>query len=1107
MPECHVCGEEVAESARFCASCGAALTAPEERREERKVVTVLFADLVGFTSRAEMLDPEDVRAVLAPYWERLRSELEHKGGTVEKFIGDAVMAVFGAPVAHEDDALRAVRAALAIRDWVRDEDDMQVRIAINTGEALVLLGARPAEGEGMVAGDVVNTTARMQTAAPVNGILVGETTYRATRDAIEYSEHDPIVAKGKAEPVAVWEVVHARSRFGMDLELGSSLPLVGRARELDTLLAAFERARTEREPQLVTLVGVPGIGKSRLVAELFARLDALPDQLRWRQGRTLPYGQGVSFWALGEMVKAQAGIHENDARDEAEEKLRMSVASAVEESDRQRIVQHLLPLVGLEQAQELGDRRDERFAAWRRYLEGIAEQLPLILVFEDLHWADDGLLDFVDHLADWATGVPLVLLGTARPELLDRRPGWGGGKLNAATVALTPLADDDAARIIAAVLDQALLPAETQQALLERAGGNPLYAEQFARLHVERGSTEDLPETIQGIIAARLDGLAADEKRLLQDAAVVGKVFWAGAAAELSGLDDVAVEQAVHSLERKGLVRRERRSAVEGENELAFRHVLVRDVAYGQIPRAVRAEKHARASDWIERLGRAEDHAELVAHHYASAIELAGAAGTADAQLVARARAAFARAGDRALRLNAFDAAKQFYADALALDPGDGERPYLLLGHAQARYHADGAADAELAEAIEELGRIGDVEAAAQATALASEGAWRGGRHAEAREHLLTARAMLGGRPPSRALVTVLAETARLDVFAGRLDEGLSVSEEAIRLAEELGLDDLRASVLTTRGTAKIMQGEIAEAEALLQEAVDLVSSTGSPEAARALVNLAAQASMTGDRAAVRERTERAAEYARRIGDRRTLLWLDPYFIRGAFFDGDWDQALTRTAAYLDAVEALGGHYSERGIVLLRALTLGARGDTSSAARDLERGLEGAEALIDRQVTIPTYLLAATVSLLLGDESRATELLEEATVLTRAAHHRAPAISAELVVMIVHLGRADEWLEAFADAADTQRMRAVRLTLEGRTVEAADEWARLSGPTDEAAVRLLAARQLAEAGKQAEAEVQLERALAFYRAVGATRIVAEAEALSSSRSTDSAFSL
>ncbi|MFL5913295.1 MAG: ATP-binding protein, partial [Gaiellaceae bacterium] len=1014
-------------------------------------------------------------------------------GTVEKFIGDAVMALFGAPLAHEDDPERAVRAALAIRDWAREEEGLQVRIAVNTGEALVLLGSRPAEGEGMAAGDVVNTAARLQAAAPVNGVLVGETTYRATREAIDYAEREAVSAKGKADPVPVWEALQAHSRFGADLEQKAMLPLVGRSREIETILGAFDRARRERETQLVTLVGVPGIGKSRLVAELFARLDQQPDLVWWRQGRALPYGEGVSFWAFAEMVKAQAGIQENDDAAAAEAKLRASVDAVVDPDDRAWVAQHLLPLVGIEQFDEAGDRRDERFAAWRRYLEGLAEQRPLILVFEDLHWADDGILDFVDHLADWAGSVPLLVLGTARPELLDRRPGWGGGKLNATTLALTPLADEEAAKIIGAVLEQALLPAETQQALLERAGGNPLYAEQFARLFVERGTAEDLPlpETVQGIIAARLDVLEPLEKRLLQDAAVVGKVFWAGAAAELAGIGRDEVTSALHALERRGMVRRERRSSVGGEDEYAFRHVLVRDVAYGQIPRAARAERHVRAAGWIEDIGRADDQAELVAHHYTAALGL----GARDDAIAVSARQALRRAGDRALRLNAFERAKAFYAEALALAPEDDERPYLLFGHAQAGYHADGAADAELVEAVGALERIGDLETAAQAAALASEGAWRGGRHVEAREHLVAARAMLEGREPSRALVALLAQTARLDVMANRREESSAVSEEALRLAEELGLDALRASVLTTLATAEFADGNLAKGEALLTQAVGLSEPTGSPEAARALVNLAVIAAAAGSRDEWRERTNRAIEYATRIGDRRTLLWLDPFEIRGAFVEGDWDQAMTRAQAFLDEAEALGGHYSARGIYLLRAWVLAARGQASAAAADLERGLDGLGELTDAQVVIPTNLMAAAVSLALGDNERAANLLDVAHMHARAAPHGAPAIGAELVVSMVMLGRAETWLAHFATAADTWRIVAARLVLSGRPSEAADRYAANGTPTEEASARLLAARQFAAAGRRAEADVQLQRALAFYRAVGAVRVVADAEQL------------
>src|SRR5918996_1662047 len=526
-------------------------------REERKVVTVLFADLVGFTSRAEQLDPEDVRAVLQPYHAHLRAELERFGGTVEKFIGDAVMALFGAPVAHEDDAERAVRAAIAIRDWALEaEGGLELRIAVNTGEALVALDARPAEGEAMASGDVVNSAARLQTAAPVNGILVGETTYRATSHVIDYREAEPVLAKGKSEPLAVWEALAPRARVAVELgEVGTAL--VGRRRELDTLVSALGRTRQERSPQLVTLVGVPGIGKSRLVLELFRAVEADPDFIYWRQGRSLPYGEGVTYWALSEMVKAQAGILETDSADEAARKLREAAGDPWVEG-------HLQPLAGLGGGAEAsGERRAEAFAAWRR-------------VFQ------------------------------------------------------TP-------------------------------------------------PQKRLPETVQGIVAARLDGLAAEEKALLQDASVIGKVFWLGALTSMDGSPRWTLEERLHSLERKEFVRRERRSSVASENEYAFCHVLVRDVAYGQITRARRAEKHRLAAEWIESLGRAEDHAEMLAHHYLSALELARAVGAPPEALADRARVALSEAGDRALALNAFSAAERYFREALALWPAeDAGRPDLL---------------------------------------------------------------------------------------------------------------------------------------------------------------------------------------------------------------------------------------------------------------------------------------------------------------------------------------------------------------------------------------------------------------------------------------------
>src|SRR3954471_1925604 len=362
---CPNCGQENPAGARFCYSCGKPFDeAPG--REERKVVTVLFADLVGFTSRAEQLDPEDVRALLSPYYARLRAELEHFGGTVEKFIGDAVMALFGAPVSHEDDPERAVRAALAIRDWVRGEDGIQVRIAVNTGEALVTLGARPVEGEGMAAGDVINTAARLQSAAPVNGVLVGDRTYRATNRVIDYAAAEPVEAKGKEHPVPAWEALQQRSLFGVDVPDVARTALVGRERELAALQDALTRMRVERAPQLLTLIGVPGIGKSRLLFELSALVDAESDIITWRQGRSLPYGEGVSFWALAEIVKAHAGILDSDPSDEADRKLGDAVAAAApDEVDTEWVLRHLRELVGIRQSTPgRADARDEVFAAW-----------------------------------------------------------------------------------------------------------------------------------------------------------------------------------------------------------------------------------------------------------------------------------------------------------------------------------------------------------------------------------------------------------------------------------------------------------------------------------------------------------------------------------------------------------------------------------------------------------------------------------------------------------------------------------------------------------------------------------------------------------------------
>ncbi|MGH2556194.1 MAG: adenylate/guanylate cyclase domain-containing protein, partial [Actinomycetota bacterium] len=395
MLTCAKCGSESPDGFQFCPHCGAALAQATARpSEERKVVSVLFADLVGFTARSDRADPEEIRASLHPYHERVRREIERYEGTVEKFIGDAVMAVFGAPTAHEDDAERAVRAALRIPEAVaelnRANPDLQlaVRVAVNTGEALVALRARPSEGEGMVTGDVVNTASRLQQVAPVGGVVVGETTYRSTRGAIEYEELGPVQVKGKADPVPIWRAVQARGRYGVDVE-GVGPAFIGREEDLAFLQQAFARMLRDSSVQLVTVTGEPGVGKTRLVRELFRYVDDLPGLYYWRQGRCLAYGENVTFWALGEVVKAQAGILESDGPNDAAQKIRAAVEVAVEDPrERDWVAARLAPLVGTEEPGGGAADREETFAGWRRFLEGVASLRPLVIVVEDLHWAD-----------------------------------------------------------------------------------------------------------------------------------------------------------------------------------------------------------------------------------------------------------------------------------------------------------------------------------------------------------------------------------------------------------------------------------------------------------------------------------------------------------------------------------------------------------------------------------------------------------------------------------------------------------------------------------------------------------------------------------------------
>jgi class 3 adenylate cyclase/tetratricopeptide (TPR) repeat protein len=1066
-------------------------------RRERKVVTVLFADLVDFTSQAETLDPEDVEAILRPYHERLRSELERFGGTVEKFIGDAAMALFGAPVAHEDDPERAVRAALAIRDWARDQEDAHVRIAVNTGEALINLDARPESGEGMAAGDVVNTAARMQTTAPTNGIVVGEATYRATRSAIDYREAVTIDAKGKSLPVAVWEVVEARARVGEEA-VSTRTPLVGRDRELAVLRELLVRVREESSPQLATLVGVPGIGKSRLVRELMEVVEQSGVLTFWRQGRSLPYGEGVTFWALAEMVKAQAGVLETDSDQVSDQKLAAAVADLVSESaERKSLEEQLRPLVGAGGDVALTDEsRLEAFAAWRRFFEAMAERRPLVLVFEDLHWADDGLVDFVDHLAEWSGPLPLLIVCTARPELLEKHPSWGGGKLNATTLSLSPLSDDETARLLGSVLPRPLLEADDQSELIGRAGGNPLYAEQYAQMIAEGGSPGDaaLPETVQGIIAARLDRLPGEEKAFLHDAAVHGKVFWVGGVAGEWSADETA--HLLHALERKGFIQRARRSSVADEREYGFLHVLVRDVAYGQIPRADRAVKHVAAARWIESLGRRDDHAEMLAHHYGQALELMGAGGIAVPHQVAdRARAAFADAGERALAMNASAAAVQFYDSALALSPDEPtpERALLEYRRAIALFRTGDEPRGEALEhARDSLLATGDSTRAAEAESLLAEVRWLEGDLRRRDEHLARATELVRDAPPSAEKARVLAEAARFLMLRGEKDEAIRTGESALALAEQLGLDQLRAEAMVTIGTAKGNWGDMSGLDDL-ERALEIASGRA---AWRAYNNLAAVVTHgLGDVQRAQGFVQQGLAIAEHIGDRAQIVWFRSQLVLLTYELGDFDGAVDHADAVIAAAAAGYAGSLEAPARSYRARIRLARDDVAGATADAERAI-AASAKMDLPNVQSVLTVTALTLLGLGRRAEATELVDRVVDSIRTngpsstSHSQMPLWAEALV----ELDRSAEFADSVARMRVSPWVSAAEAYIEGRYTEAADLYATLS-VSDEAWARLRAARSLLEAGARAEADVQLQKALAFFRSVGATRSIREGEAL------------
>ncbi len=675
---CPRCGEENGDRARFCQICATPLVPESPSREERRVVSVLFVDLVGFTSRSEQLDPEDVRGMLTRYYERARAEIERFGGSVEKFIGDAVMAVFGAPVAYGDDPERAVRAGLAVRDAIAEMNaadpqlDLRIRAAVNTGEAIVELDAQHGTGVAMVAGDVVNTASRLQSNAPVGSVLVGEETFASTRTVIGYERSESIDAKGKSEPVPAWVAIEPLVAAGE--RVFSEVPIVGRGEELATMRGIWEQVASERRPSLLTIFAPSGIGKSRLAHELAQRVTA-GGGLSLR-GRSAGYGDTGPYSAFAQHVVQIAGVYDSDAAEVASHKILEKVTELGAGDEPDEVARHLAIICGLPAEAAASDDRDSLYFSARLFLEAVARERPTLLAFEDLHFADPSLLDLVESLASRVQDVSLLLVATARPELLSSRPSWGGGLPAATTLSLAPLTERDAVELTERLFAQRGLEDlfDRAPALAASSDGNPLFIEELTASLAER-STRDpsqLPASIRQIVSARLDALPAPERDVLLDASVVGKDFWRGTLERLRpGRPDLA--PLLGALERRDLIRREATSRIKGEQQFSFKNALIREVAYLTLTREERRRHHQETAEYLEEVTlRAGDADAILAHHWREA----GREDRALTHLVASA--------DRAAKGWAKERAAQLYAQALTMIPEEDEAMRREIGKRRA---------------------------------------------------------------------------------------------------------------------------------------------------------------------------------------------------------------------------------------------------------------------------------------------------------------------------------------------------------------------------------------------------------------------------------------
>ncbi len=1146
---CPSCGAENAPGQKFCGACGTLLAGasaegvkPTPRAtpaSERRLVSVLFADLVGFTTLSENRDPEEVRELLSRYFETSRQLIERYGGTVEKFIGDAVMAVWGTPVAKEDDAERAVRASLDLVAAVSalgqevGAPDLKARAGVLTGEAAVTIGA---EGQGMVAGDLVNTASRIQSAAEPGAVLVGESTKRSSEAAIAYDDAGEHELKGKAEPVPLWRALRvvAGTRGSMR-SAGLEAPLVGRDRELRMVKEMFHASAEEKRAQLVSVTGIAGIGKSRLAWEFEKYIDGLADDSFWHRGRCLSYGDGVAYWALAEMVRMRCGIVDDEEPTAARAKLRATLEEHLTDADERRWVEpRLAHLLGLEEG-AAGDQ-ENLFSAWRILFERLAEVSPTILVFEDLQWADAGLLDFLEYLLEWSRGHPLFVLALARPEFADKRPTWGAGMRSFTQLYLEPLSPEVMSDLLTGLVPG--LPDDLRERILERAEGVPLYAVETVRMLLDRGlltregntyrptglvETLEVPETLHALVAARLDGLTTEERRLVQDGSVLGKTFNKQGLVALTGLADDELEPLLASLLRKEIlsVQADPRSPERGQ--YAFLQDIVKRVAYETLSKKDRKTRHLAAAEFLAAAWSAEEDeiVEVVAAHYLDAYDAAPDAPDAE-EIRGKAREMLVRAGERAASLAASAEAQRAFDRAAELTDDPVVEAGLLERAGVMAYEGARADDAgaRYERSIALFEAAGEARAAARVSARHAEILWDRGRLEQGLESMDRAFQVLSQDEPDADLAALAAQIGRFMFFHGEHVLALERTETALDMAEALALPEVLSNALNTKAIILISHERPREGLTLMRYALEVATENEKPSAAlRAYYNLADSLGRV-DRFEEAVATVRdGLALARRVGNRywewsfagqgypffALGLWDEALELRSQLPEENWSQARLAFAglpATLVPIYVHRGQIEDAEELMAMLAELATTADiqehSSYAAGSTRLAL--AHGKPDEALALGEEALGRRDQIGISSESIKEQFV---TTVEAAFELREHEKVGELLAVVDALppGRSPQFLQAHAS-----RFRARLADLKGDSAEAERLFKRASGSFRELAVPFYLAvvlleqgEWLAAQGRTDEAEQPIAEAQSIFERLEATPWLERTGALAQAR--------